>query len=114
MSALARVVTMWPRALLHVGVIVVALSVLGMHQLSVDHTVPTLGPSHIHEDAALVAVAPATWPTQADEELTAAWTTVASPLHQGSEQPCSGCGHDPLVMTCLLALTLLVITWLLR
>ena len=98
----------WPRLLLVVGVVTIALSVLAMHQLAVNHT--------------LAAPASNGW-GQGDHHA-ASQSGVPHVLPAGSDQPahamvsddigCSaGCGpyDDMSVAACLLALTLLVLCW---
>jgi hypothetical protein len=99
----------WPRLLLVVGVVTIALSVLAMHQLAVNHT--------------LAAPASSGW-RQADHHHAASQQAAPHALPAGSDQSalavvldadsCSaGCstGDDISVAACLLALTLLVLCW---
>jgi len=104
------------RALLLGAVVVIAMSVLGMHQLSVHHAfaAPPTGSDAHH---AAVVVMPDMGQESAADHNHEAGTVLESSLASasGSELCPSGCDdHRLLVVTCLLALTLLVTSWLLR
>lgn len=99
----------WPRLLLIVGVVTIALSVLAMHQLAVNHT--------------LAAPTSSGW-READHHHAASQQGELHALPAGADQPaladaldangCSaGCSTDDdvNVAACLLALTLLVLCW---
>jgi hypothetical protein len=106
--------------LLWTGVVAVALSLLAMHQMSVNHTAAdpkppavssvsadrhAAGPAHSHAESAAVAHTPAGTVQVAagDRSLTAL------------EDSCPGCAeHHSMALTCLVALTLLAVAWLLR
>ena len=105
MPAVPRDVAGWPRALLGLALAVVASSVLGMHQLSVDHILAAAEPRH-HQTTGASTSALAGAPA---DTVSSVPMTGREPTH-----PCSGCDdHDALAATCLLALTLLVM-WRLR
>jgi len=106
----------WPRrALLVLSLVLVVLSVVGMHQLSVGHTIATTsselsrpagsgehGDRHGQSPAGAVA-GPA--------DATAASPALDAPVPANS---CPDCDHTSAFGSCLLALTLLVLGWLLR
>lgn len=98
----------------------IGLSLLSMHQMSVNHTAadPTplavsfvsadrhdVGPTHSHVQSATVTHTPAEalHVPAIDRSLTAL------------EEACPDCAeHHAMALTCLVALTLLVVAWLLR
>ena len=89
---------------LAVSVVVVALSVLAMHELSLEHTLARPGPvsqvaaHHDHDHI----------------EAAGSHVEVAS-VGPGTSDACPGCGdHHVMTATCLIALILLVTGWLLR
>jgi hypothetical protein len=97
--------------LLTLSLVVVTLSVLGMHQLSVGHDLAT-GPVGRHADA------------EATSHGGSAGVTMPLALDASAGQPsidgrgagaaCPDCGdHQMTVESCLLALTLLVLSWML-
>lgn len=101
--------------LLWVGVVAVALSLLAMHQLSLNHTaaspLPVLESSgsttgsvagdHAHDGQHLLPGADHPATAAVDGEI--------------SDHGCPGCAqHHMMVLTCLAALILLVTGWLLR
>ena len=101
--------------LLWVGVVAVALSLLAMHQLSLNHTAASPRPvlessgstsgsvagDHAHDDQQLLPGA------DHPADLAVVGTT--------SEDACPGCAqHHMMVLTCLAALILLATGWLLR
>ena len=99
--------------LLWAGVVVVALSLLAMHQLSINHTAaaPAAGSSvvtreHIDQGKHHAAV------TDDHAHLaTPALDHQPAPAHGG----CPGCAeHQAMALTCLAALVLLAIDWALR
>jgi hypothetical protein len=103
------------KLLLWVGVVAVTLSLLAMHQLSLNHTAASprsvlessgsttgsIAGDHAHDGQHLLPGA------DHPAELAVAGTT--------SEDACRGCAqHHMMVLTCLAALILLVTGWLLR
>lgn len=102
-----------PRLLLAAGLVVVVLSVVGMHQLSFGHDAVT-GPStsSTHAESMHGAV-----PGETQAAATAG--SLASHLVTGTPlgEPVDGCpdcsDHLMAFGSCLLALTLLVLSWLL-
>jgi hypothetical protein len=106
----------WLRLLLGVGVIVVALGVLGMHQLSRGHTLVTpTAPSAGAQPRASASMDGSDTP---ESQLRAAFDVQAPSVGHDDEgghkqQPClAGCQDHPLMlMACVLALTLLVLAW---
>jgi hypothetical protein len=115
MLGLRRVRSAWP-VWLDLCLITVMLSMLGMHQLSLNHTFAT--PEWVGHHSRELVTASSGGPQ--------AFTVVASlqratrieprsTYHLDLEQQCSRCDrHDAMVATCLLALTLLVVAWNLR
>jgi hypothetical protein len=106
----------WPRVLLGLGVIVVAIGVLGMHQLSLGHTLVT--PTAQSAGAQQHASAPMDGSDTPESQLRAVFDVQAPFVGHDDEgghepQPClAGChDHQWMVATCVLALTLLVLTW---
>ena len=120
----------WPnwlrRGLLAAALCVVVLGVVGMHQLSFGHSLatPPAADSHehgathphaVHNQAAEHATAGGVQDKQANagrriSERAATWGGSSS----GGGDACPGCGqHSMAFSACLLALTLLVLTWLL-
>jgi hypothetical protein len=100
--------------LLWVGVVAVALSLLAMHQLSLNHTA-----------ASPLAVADAAGPGRsvadghehAGQHLAPGAEHPAEPVVEGtvSHDGCPGCAqHQAMMVTCLVALILLATGWLLR
>jgi hypothetical protein len=106
----------WLRHLLFaLSLLVVALSVVGMHQLSVGHEVATSQTGHhahtgdgardVHTDEMAVSVVEAS--EAAEHVSAAAGGGVAG-------DACPDCGeHQMLFGSCLLALSLLVLSWML-
>lgn len=105
--------------LLWTGVVAVALSLLAMHQMSVNHTAAgpqpfavssisadrhAVGPAHNHSESATINHTPAGTVRVAavDRSLTAL------------DDACPGCAEHAMALTCLVALTLLAVSWLLR
>jgi hypothetical protein len=112
MPAAARIVSSLPRPLLPVVVLLVALSVLGMHQLSVDHMVAT--PDYPSGVTGQVAFESDKSRSSVGAEMASAQRSASHLEPTESDRSCPGCGgHDAMIMTCLLALTLLVVGWLL-
>jgi hypothetical protein len=106
----------WLRTVLGLGVAVVALSVLGMHQLSLDHT-------FVAPDAEAGARPLSTLMGGSDTSMSSqrAVFGLQAPTvghdHESNHgpQPClTGCDDHPVLVTCLLALTLLIVAWRLR
>lgn len=103
--------------LLWTGVVATALSLLAMHQMSVNHTAA---------DPTSVAVSSATAdrhaadPTHSHGQSTTAAHTPAGTSHSAAgltapEDACPDCAeHHAMALTCLIALTMLSVTWLLR
>ena len=106
--------TSWLRhLLLALTLAVVTLGVVGMHQLSVDHDAAP-GRSVVSSRAGDVAhPAHNAGATPADHLLQVSGGS-ASAGAGSAEEACPGCADHQMVLTsCLLALTLLVLTWLL-
>jgi hypothetical protein len=115
----------WRRAFLAVGLFVVAFSIVGMHQLSFDHelaapTPPTAstaaahqhsGPrDHVGADHVMGSESPNQVEFAAPHVLTAKHPADGS--SGGHEDGCAGCGsHTMAFGACLLAFTLLVLSW---
>lgn len=97
----------------------VTLSVVGMHQLSIGHEVPTIqtvrhahSGDGAHKDSFDDAGDRAAPLVEADHVLAHPSTPVADGAAAGAA--CSDCGeHQMLFGSCLLALSLLVLTWML-
>lgn len=123
----------WRRALRIFGLLVVALSVVGMHQLSLDHTLVTTkqaggapvaldsnGTQHAGSGHQLAGVAARTITSDAPAVTVAVSSTAALQATEDSGAPaftaaagCADCHeHTMLLMACLLALTLLMLPWL--
>lgn len=123
----------WRRALLAAGVVTIALCIIGMHQLSRDHSFATAELdhsahqhpvaiqaklSHFLDSAALAlnitaSVGP---PTVAVAPVPEPAVSVAPepdrPSSQSVADRCGSCGHQAMLFaSCLLALTLLVLRW---
>lgn len=100
--------------MLAISMVVLTLGVVGMHQLSADHDVLTGQPvvsgqpgvaAHLDHEVSATATDHHRAPAEAEPVTNAAGS---------GESGCAGCaGHQMVVSTCLLALTLLVLTWLL-
>lgn len=130
------------RALLTIGLAVVAVCVVGMHQLSSDHTLATADSGPLHHAGALQAMT-AGGPgdpglgghpgDHAGDEMVTAITDTTGSLSAASvtgtviataatwvtsnsgDEGCASCGsHVMLMASCLLALTMVVASWLLR
>jgi Family of unknown function (DUF6153) len=106
----------WLRTLLGLAVVLVALSVLGMHQLSLDHT-------FVAPDAGAGARQASTLMGGSDTRMSSQRAVFDLPApsvghdHESGHgpQPClTGCDDHPMMVTCLLALTLLVLALRLR
>lgn len=100
------------RLLLTVSLLVVALSIVGMHQLSVGHNVPT-GPtaSSAHAEPVDHAGSGEMLPMGAEQ---AGGHLEAGTPGGGTGEVCPDCAdHQMAFGSCLLALTLLVLRWLL-
>lgn len=96
----------WRRLLLLVGVLTLALSLLAMHQLTLDHTL-AVPPTHAWHQADHQAVDEAGQP----HGVAAGLERLA--LAGVSDDSCTaGCSADQMsAAACLLALTLLVLCW---
>ena len=119
----------WRRAFLAVGLFVVAFSIVGMHQLSLDHelaspTPPTASTAVAHDaghqhrghrdhdgaDHFKGPGSPSLVEFSAPQVLMA--VSPADGSSGGHEESCAGCGsHTMALGACLLALTLLVLFW---
>jgi hypothetical protein len=113
-STLPRGRGSWLQTVVGLTVAVVALSVLGMHQLSLDHTfvAPKVeagaGP---HVSTLMSGSDTPTLSQQAVFDLQAPSVDHDHESDHGP-QPClTGCDDHPMMVTCLLALTLLVLAW---
>lgn len=123
----ARLPRTWRRVVVGIALGVVALAVVGMHQLSLGHLFVTGAGSvddpHAHSTSSYSALAAsadshstamtsaASMPMSAHAEVGA----VAAGMGSSVEDGCAGCGdHVMGPGTCLLALTLLVLFWFLR
>ena len=105
----------WLRQLmLVISLVVLTLGVVGMHQLSVDHDVST-GQSVVSGQPSSAAhSAYEAGATATDHHRPQAGAEPATGAAGSDEQDCPSCaGHQMALSTCLLALTLLVLTWLL-
>ena len=119
----------WRQAFLAVSLFVVAFSIVGMHQLSLDHelaapTPPTTstaaahdaghqhsGPrDHVGADQVMSSESPSLVQFSAPQVLMA--LDPADGSSGGHEEGCAGCGgHTMAFGACLLAFTLLVLSW---
>ncbi|MBA3529977.1 MAG: hypothetical protein H0T91_11850 [Propionibacteriaceae bacterium] len=124
----------WRRTLLSFGILVVSLSLVGMHQLSINHafataelTSQTAGDTRAHHHADRVhqrgtADAGVLDERVMDEGRSGSATIKASVtmmpaamMDDVTDGDCATCGsHAMLFASCLLALTLLVLSWQLR
>lgn len=99
----------WRRTLLAAGILVVSLSLIGMHQLSINHALATA------ESTSLTAVDTRATHHHVDRVHQSESATPASVMDDAMAGDCAGCGrHAMLVTSCLLALTLLVLSRRLR
>jgi hypothetical protein len=104
--------------LLWASVLAVALSLLAMHQMSGNHIAADPMPPtgvHLHADSGPAAghVDPAGRSRTADHTH----LQIAGSVHDPApaDDDCPGCGeHQAMVLTCLVALILLAVGWLLR
>lgn len=107
--------TGWCRALLAMGVLTVALCVVGMHQLSSSHSFVTANPgrgAHGHPAATYPGLGHHHETAADDDDPTPAVAHAVTSVSPTSG--CDGCAdHAALFASCLLALTLLVLSWLL-
>lgn len=121
----------WRRAFVAVGLFVVAFSIVGMHQLSVDHQLaaPTVAdtsrvgapaPAHGHfnphdHETAGINAGPVSTSLDLAGLVLLQGSVPVDPSHESSEghgKGCPGCGsHTMAFGACLLALTLLVLSW---
>ena len=108
--------------LLWAGVVTVALSLLAMHQLSGGHTAadpmpPTATqPDRLggHTTAYVASSDHAHSADHARSQLRAGATTLKSESSAPIDDGCPGCAeHQAMALTCLIALTLLAVGWLL-
>jgi hypothetical protein len=113
LSGLQRQLLLWA------GVLAVALSLLAMHQMSANHTAADPRPPasvHLHADSGPAGghVDTAARSGAADHtHLQIAGSTDHHPAPAGDT--CPGCReHQAMALTCLVALTLLAVGWLLR
>lgn len=106
--------------LLGLSLVVVMLSIVGMHQLSVGHDVATGGQHGDHEHAAASAhLAPVAHSHGSDSVVAVAVAGVdlsaGNAMSGGAGLAADGCptcgDHDMALGSCLLALTLLVLSW---
>jgi hypothetical protein len=102
------------RLALAVGALTVVAALVGMHQISVDHTLVTARPAASTHRLAVDGASLSSW-SQAGEAMHAHPAEAGQPSVGEADGDCdSGC-HDPGAMTaCLLALTLAVVARLLR
>jgi hypothetical protein len=104
----------WQRALLVPALTMIILSILGMHQLSVNHAMVRTTASS-HHDHSSEQTFRSHLPAEAmigtvigTEAAVGAMSAAAAP----TTDHCSDCGsHQMAFFTCLLALTLLVLAW---
>ena len=121
----------WRRAFLAVGMLVVAFSIIGMHQLSLDHELaapasttvsaavaPNVGhqhsAAHEHETVGQVTGSGAASLGVLEPSGQHGSKAVDPPDESsgGHEDGCAGCGsHTMAFGACLLAFTLLVLSW---
>jgi hypothetical protein len=105
----------WRQLLLLVGAITISLSVLAIHQLAVNHSFARPSTTEIH----------ATHHQGVALEMQQEGLTAHPPTHDGVPSLAAGAGnanscwpdcgahHQVSVLSCLLALTLLILSWLL-
>ena len=111
--------TNWLRhLLLGLSLVVVMLSIVGMHQLSVGHDVATGEQHGAHEhapaSARLDTAAHSDGVTAVAGVDLSAGHAISGGAGLATDGDCPGCGdHDMALGSCLLALTLLVLSWLL-
>ena len=106
---------LWQRLLFLAAAITISLSVLALHQLAVNHSfaAPATSGSHVTQHRPLAVE------TQQEERLPSCQPEdygSSSTLHSAGADPCwpdCGADHEISVLSCLLALTLLVLPWLL-
>lgn len=123
----ARPPRTWRRVIVGIALCLIALAVVGMHQLSFGHLFvtgagsggdnpahstsshsATAAPAHGHSPAMTSA---ASMPMAGHGDVGAGSTGIGSSVEDG----CAGCGDHVMGLgTCLLALTLLVLFWSLR
>lgn len=116
----------WRRAVLALGLLLVTFSLVGMHQLSLDHELaaPTIqaaaAPASDHHhgttdrdhaaDHTTASVMSVSLGESAAQHGTAIGPAEAS--SSGHDEGCPGCGNHTMALgACLLALTLLVLSW---
>lgn len=109
----------WRRVAVTIVLGVVALAVVGMHQLSFGHLLVTPSDAHTHAASHRAAVAPHSHVQMASDANPTHGQATGSPYSLGAQQTdddaCPGCGdHTMGLGACLLALTLLVLFWVLR
>ena len=97
--------------LLWAGIVMVALGLLAMHQLSLNHTIVNPGASH-----ASAALAPAHLDQHAsDDGHAAGHAHLVATLDQSprsGDAGCLGCGeHHAVTLTCLAMLTFVAVGW---
>lgn len=101
------------RALLATVLGVVVLSVMGMHQLSLDHDFVIPPPAdHQHADDQLTTAVGHELPGHAPVMDQNAMGMQPEGMGGSSDEGCPGCaGHGMAFSACLLALTLLILSW---
>ena len=106
------------RLALAVGALTVVAALVGMHQMSVDHTLVTARPAAAGDRMAVDGgslSSSTSWWIQAGEAMHAHPAAAGHPPAVEVDGDCEGGCHLPGAITaCLLALTLAVVAWLLR
>lgn len=103
------------RLLLLAGVVAVVMSLLTMHQLSLNHTAADPTYTGVHVSALSSRSLDGHDPAAIDEDHTHLVSLVVDG-HPGPDSgACLGCsGHQAMALTCLAALILLAVGWVLR
>ena len=106
---------LWQRLLFLVAAITISLSVLAMHQLAVNHlfVAPAAGESHVSQHRPLAVEMPQVAPI--DQVPTGDHGSSLSFGPASADRCGADCDtdHEISVLSCLLALTLLMLSWLL-
>lgn len=106
------------RLTLALGALTVVAALVGMHQMSVDHSLVTARPAAATNRMAVDGgslSSSASWWVQAVEAMHAHPTDASQPSAGEANGDCDGgCPHPGAMTACLLALTLAVVAWLLR
>jgi hypothetical protein len=105
----------WRQLLLLVGAITISLSVLAMHQLAVNHSFARPATTEVHathDQGFGLGMQQEGFTGHPATHDSAPWLTVGD-ANANSCWPDCGAHHQVSVLSCLLALTLLILSWLL-